>query len=220
MRKVPLILSFLLPLYTYSNIITIKDTYEQAECRKEIRQQNFQEAFQKCLSLARQGDSVGEFFTALLYINGQGVQKSEKEAFEYFQKSAIKGNADAIGQLGVMYINGEYVKKDEFKGIQLIRYSNDMKKNPINTKILDAYEKYLAIQKEKSIGKVTVYITISKKTCSEIGGKYQQGYTFPGEKWPNMCTDKDGNVLSTIYQALYYKDNSNFIMKTLFSKNN
>ena len=44
------------------------------------------------------------------------------------QKSASKGNADAIGQIGVMYVNGEYVKKDEFKGIQLIRYSNDMEK--------------------------------------------------------------------------------------------
>ncbi|MFV9924735.1 MAG: hypothetical protein AB8U93_03380 [Francisella endosymbiont of Hyalomma scupense] len=42
--------------------------------------------------------------------------------FEYFQKSASKGNADAIRQLGMMYVNVEYVKKDEFKGIQLIRY--------------------------------------------------------------------------------------------------
>lgn len=68
------------------------------------------------------GDSVGEFLAALLYINGQGVQKSKKEVFEYFQKSASKGNADAIRQLGIMYVNVKYVKKDEFKGIQLIRY--------------------------------------------------------------------------------------------------
>ncbi|OEZ33017.1 hypothetical protein AS144_06970 [Francisella endosymbiont of Amblyomma maculatum] len=68
------------------------------------------------------GDSVGKFLTALLYINGQSVQKSKKEVFEYFQKSTSKGNADAIRQLGMMYVNGEYVKKDEFKRIQLIRY--------------------------------------------------------------------------------------------------
>ncbi|MFV9958481.1 MAG: hypothetical protein AB8V31_04430 [Francisella endosymbiont of Hyalomma scupense] len=42
--------------------------------------------------------------------------------FEYFQKSASKGNAYAIRQLGMMYVNVEYMKKDEFKGIQLIRY--------------------------------------------------------------------------------------------------
>ena len=42
--------------------------------------------------------------------------------FEYFQKSANKGKADAIRQLGMMYVNVEYGKKDEFKGIQLIRY--------------------------------------------------------------------------------------------------
>ena len=40
--------------YKYSNFVTVKDTYEQAECQKEIRQQNFQEAFQKCSSLAQQ----------------------------------------------------------------------------------------------------------------------------------------------------------------------
>ncbi|MFV9930867.1 MAG: hypothetical protein AB8V03_02800 [Francisella endosymbiont of Hyalomma asiaticum] len=54
--------------------------------------------------------------------SSQGVQKSKKEVFEYFQKSASKGNAYAIRQLGMMYVNVEYMKKDEFKGIQLIRY--------------------------------------------------------------------------------------------------
>ena len=44
--------------------------------------------------------AAGRFCWRISYstsIISQGVQKSEKEAFEYFQKSASKGNADAIG---------------------------------------------------------------------------------------------------------------------------
>ena len=44
---------------------------------------------------ANQGDSEGQFEVGKCYLEGNGISKSEKEAYIWLQKSASQGNLDA-----------------------------------------------------------------------------------------------------------------------------
>ena len=61
---------------------------------------------------ADQGYANAQSNLALMYYNGEGVQKDYKQAVEWFKKSANQGNADAQFNLGNMYIYGKGVQKD------------------------------------------------------------------------------------------------------------
>lgn len=53
-----------------------------------------------------------------MYIFGQGVEKDNKKAFEWYTKSATQGNALGQSNLGTMYHNGLGVEKDFTKAIE------------------------------------------------------------------------------------------------------
>lgn len=54
----------------------------------------------------------GQYNLGLLYLQGLGVTKDSKEAFEWLRKSAEQGNREAQNQLGNMYFNGDGVEKN------------------------------------------------------------------------------------------------------------
>lgn len=47
-----------------------------------------------------------------VYEDGEGVEIIYYKAFEWYQKSAIKGNKNAMSALGSFYLNGDGVTKD------------------------------------------------------------------------------------------------------------
>ena len=48
-----------------------------------------------------------------MYYNGQGLKQDYKKAFEWFEKAATQGVANAQYNLGIMYDNGEGVRQDK-----------------------------------------------------------------------------------------------------------
>ena len=68
--------------------------------------------------LAEGGDKSAQSNLGLIYYNGEGVPKDNKEALKWFKMSADQG--DAVGQfnLGVMYYNGEGVRKDNKEAVK------------------------------------------------------------------------------------------------------
>jgi hypothetical protein len=66
------------------------------EANIALSQQNYRVAFSKYLSLAEQGFTVAQFNVGILYLNGQGVQKDDKQAFLWLSKSAAQGYAQAL----------------------------------------------------------------------------------------------------------------------------
>lgn len=66
------------------------------EANTALSQKDYNSAFPKFLALAQQGNAVAQFNVGAFYFNGQGVQKDEKQAYEWFAKSAAQGNARAI----------------------------------------------------------------------------------------------------------------------------
>ncbi|CAN0446344.1 unnamed protein product, partial [Phaeothamnion confervicola] len=53
---------------------------------------NYAETYPKLLLLAQGGDSEAQFMTGYYLIKGQGTEKNEQEAFNWFAKSAATGH--------------------------------------------------------------------------------------------------------------------------------
>lgn len=73
---------------------------------KSIDANNMPQAFQEFLAAAKAGHSDSQFNVALMYEQGLGVSKNEKEALFWYESSAAQGNAGAQFNLGVLYENG------------------------------------------------------------------------------------------------------------------
>ena len=68
--------------------------------------------FEKTLVEAKDGDAAAMVNIGLMYANGEGVVKDDKEAVKWYRKAAELGNAGAMNNLCFKYANGEGVVKD------------------------------------------------------------------------------------------------------------
>jgi outer membrane protein W len=66
------------------------------EANAALSQKDYSGAFSKFSVLAQHGNATAQFNLGAFYLNGQGVQKDEKQAFEWFAKSAAQKNARAL----------------------------------------------------------------------------------------------------------------------------
>ena len=67
---------------------------------------NPQLAAKEFRAAAEKGDADCQYNLALMYEQGMGVTKDEKEAVVWYRKSAEQGNSNAQFNLGVLYENG------------------------------------------------------------------------------------------------------------------
>lgn len=63
-------------------------------------------AYQKFLLGAKDGHLNSQYNLALMYENGIGIKKNEKEALAWYTKASTAGNSAAQYNLGVLYENG------------------------------------------------------------------------------------------------------------------
>jgi uncharacterized protein len=63
-------------------------------------------AYQKFLLGAKEGHLPSQYNIALMYENGIGIKKNEKEALVWYTKAANAGSSAAQFNLGVLYENG------------------------------------------------------------------------------------------------------------------
>ncbi|MBO4711880.1 SEL1-like repeat protein [bacterium] len=66
--------------------------------------------FRQCLEAAEQGDSEAQFYVALAYDSGSGVQEDKDEAFRWYMKAASQANDKAQLMIGLFYEKGIVVK--------------------------------------------------------------------------------------------------------------
>lgn len=62
--------------------------------------------------LADQGDARAQALMGLLYVNGRGVLRDDREAMKWFRSAADQGDATAQLQIGMMYYDGRSVPQD------------------------------------------------------------------------------------------------------------
>jgi len=78
-------------------------------------------AYKKFLAAAKEGHVDSQFNVALMYEQGIGVGKDEKEAVVWYDKAASQGSAAAQFNLGVLYENGRGTKIDFVKANEWYR---------------------------------------------------------------------------------------------------
>ncbi|MDO9047374.1 MAG: DnaJ domain-containing protein [Methylobacter sp.] len=64
------------------------------------------------LQLAEQGNADAQFQAGLIYVNGQGITKDDKQAVGWFAKAAEQGHMEAQTKLGFMYATGKGVAQN------------------------------------------------------------------------------------------------------------
>ena len=64
------------------------------------------------IAKAEQGDAEAQSLLGLMYDNGRGVLKDDKEAVKWWRKAAEQGDAIAQYNLGLSYVLGDGVPKD------------------------------------------------------------------------------------------------------------
>ena len=60
---------------------------------------------------AKKGHAVAQFDLAVMYATGNGVQKNEREAFNWFHKAALNNHTEAKYYMGLSFLQGRGVKK-------------------------------------------------------------------------------------------------------------
>jgi|GEM_PF-645920 len=75
------------------------------------------EAFRWFKASADQGNSEGQYQTAVMYRDGFGVKKNDFESQKYFEFSGNNGNIRAMQYLGDAYLNGK-IEHDEKKSFE------------------------------------------------------------------------------------------------------
>jgi|GEM_PF-5446218 len=105
-----LFLSYLMT--NYSSYLHGKDVREKQDNNKGIDKETYQKA--------EQGDVDALNEIGNMYFDGQGVEKDDKKALEYYTKAAEKGDTDALINIGVMYANGQGVEKDDKKAFEYL----------------------------------------------------------------------------------------------------
>ena len=78
-------------------------------------------AYKGFLAAAKEGHANSQFNLAIMYEQGIGVAKDEKEAVVWYGKAAAQGNSAAQFNLGVLYENGRGTKVDFAKANEWYR---------------------------------------------------------------------------------------------------
>ncbi len=82
---------------------------------------DFAAALVEWRALAKQGDAEAQSWLGLMYRLGQGVDKDDEKAAEWYRKSAEQGNSSGQIGLGKLYTMGRGVTQDKRVGIEWFR---------------------------------------------------------------------------------------------------
>lgn len=97
----------------------LKDAYELYEEGLQYYNQNdFAKAVELFTSAADNGSAEALCKLGVCFLNGEGVEKNLKAAFDCFFEAANKGVVEAQNRLGVRYGRGEGVEKDEMEAVR------------------------------------------------------------------------------------------------------
>ena len=123
MKKIILLLTLITTINFASNPFdTMRLNTRMAQAKTiEIKPQPKPQIAQKVMyakQAAAQGNPRAQFDLGLMYLQGNGVVKNERLAFNYFHKAARKNHAEAKFQMGLSFAQGKGVRKQS----QLARY--------------------------------------------------------------------------------------------------
>ena len=81
----------------------------------DFNRANFRAALR---ALAEKGDADAQNVVGWMYLEGEGVPQSDREAVKWFRKSAEQGDAEAQNTFGCMYIEGRGVPQSDTEAVK------------------------------------------------------------------------------------------------------
>jgi len=78
----------------------------------------YEQEYETCLLLAKDGDAVAQYNLGLMYDTGYGVVQNYKEAVKWYTLSAEQGDASAQNNMGAMYLMGTGVVQNYKEAIK------------------------------------------------------------------------------------------------------
>ena len=84
---------------------------------------NFTEAFKQLQPLEERGDPQSQLLLGVMYLHGEGVQRNDKTAAQWFRKSAEQGDETAEYNLGLLYEHGKGVLRDMSQAVYWYRWA-------------------------------------------------------------------------------------------------
>lgn len=141
--------------------------------------------YKKALEIFEQNQEDGEalYYLGKAYLYGMGVEKDEKKAFEYAQKSADKNNPSGLNLLGVMYQYGEGVEKDELQALMYYKQAANLGNTKAMANIGICYYKSNVIKADFNVAK--------EWFLKAIENGYINGYLNIGDMYYDNYQDKD-----------------------------
>ena len=102
---------------------------------------------------AEASDAEAQFNLGVIYANGQGVAKDEKEAVKWFRKATDQGVVEAQFNLGLMYLDGPQHKKlkEQIVKLDMVigNYRNTLDANPVLAAVLTPQIKAKELEKSE-----------------------------------------------------------------------
>jgi TPR repeat protein len=89
------------------------DTNQESACYIKNNAGDYDSAFRICTKAAEQGEVSAQHNLGLMYANGSGTSKDDKQAFYWFTKAAEQDFAGAQYNLGIMHDDGNGTPKDD-----------------------------------------------------------------------------------------------------------
>ena len=84
---------------------------------------DYKTAFNEWKPLAEQAEAEAQYNLGVMYTNGRGVLKDDKQAVKWYRKAAEQGESDAQYNLALMYSKGDGVLKDYKQAVKWFRKS-------------------------------------------------------------------------------------------------
>ena len=134
-------------LYKFLEIIMVKDNYSNIFDEK-IYPELLEKVFTVLSFLAKENDSVAQYYLGNMYDEGKGKPKDLSEAVKWYRKSAEQGHTKAQYCLGVMYYYGHGILKDYAEAVRWYRKSADQGHMSAQNRLGYSYETGEGVSKD------------------------------------------------------------------------
>lgn len=130
---------------TYQLGLLHLEKYE--EIFKETKSIGENKAFEYFKKASAKGIPDALYQLGIAYLDGRGVEQSDRLAVDYFRKAADKGHIEATVELGVCYANGTGIKQNYERAIELYRVAADKGNNEAQLNLGICYQYGAGVEK-------------------------------------------------------------------------
>lgn len=118
------------------SLLALGEIYEAGELNKAP---NYSQAHAHYARAADRGSAEAMTRLGLLYSDGKGVSRDDREALRWFRQAERNGDAAAVTQIAIMHLKGRGVVKDEQRALECFQRAAEAADHDAEVYLGDAY---------------------------------------------------------------------------------